>query len=769
MRKRSGRERGTQGILLGGTEWTASAHIITTIIGSGVLSLGWAVAQLGWVGGIVTIFIFSSTMLYTANLLADCYRSPDPVTGKRNHTYMEAVRANLGYAAFGNDAPGHMLTGFGFYEPLWYLRNQSSRRLNLAIEKWPNSIFVTAEYPIKIGSKTVLKPEFIKANRKNNICGYCNVIGHGNALLQRRDCVARSTRVLAIIRIFPNPDAHCSTQDQTMVIQVDNAPTSKLGVFATYDSCWCCFYSRREYRYKVPSKEKAMSKESVKVNVVPKKAKTVPEKSAKDKIVPRRPKQCLKSLLRSDFDVSDKQSIHLSKLESWMQELVNGGEAFKRFFVVHAMSSFLALTPNRTVSLKLLKGVKCEWMFAGFANSVFSPFKLSRRRGSCSLPLIQHWTNAKVKSRINLEVKTGGFGQGPLDTSTYHLSQSAISQTVVKQPLTLGSDQGDPVAVSQTQQLLSNPHYHKLLDGIIEECMKMKSAHEYFHFREEDGPERRNNEDVPGPNEDVPGPLIRPNNSLCSLDCGPVGQKVPFVTLFMWGNNWIFERLPQLHLEVLDYCLLKDESMHRNLSVIIIPREDMVSIAAPLKIRWCIVDCYALYLNEVACFESSGPRRFFFGVRQSNETGDNSNVVNDLHGIWEGWVSYKNPECDIMNSELDHYIRFVVDHAKELIYYFDNIIWCDEIVDYFRKLSFNLLDQLGDFLGKSDHPKSTQLPFYKFTIVDLEWRKTKIDNIDYGVLFMYHMLHFVGESFILNELKIECQKQLQHLLLSEQQ
>ena len=25
----------------------------------------------------------------------------------------------LGYAAFGNSAPGNMLTGFGFYEPFW--------------------------------------------------------------------------------------------------------------------------------------------------------------------------------------------------------------------------------------------------------------------------------------------------------------------------------------------------------------------------------------------------------------------------------------------------------------------------------------------------------------------------------------------------------------------------------------------------------------------------------------------------------------------------
>ncbi|XP_021847742.1 amino acid permease 6 [Spinacia oleracea] len=79
-----------------GTVWTASAHIITAIIGSGVLSLAWATAQLGWLGGISTLLIFSGIMLYTSNLLADCYRTPDPVTGKRNYTYMDEVQANLG-------------------------------------------------------------------------------------------------------------------------------------------------------------------------------------------------------------------------------------------------------------------------------------------------------------------------------------------------------------------------------------------------------------------------------------------------------------------------------------------------------------------------------------------------------------------------------------------------------------------------------------------------------------------------------------------------
>ncbi|KAI7731358.1 hypothetical protein M8C21_021655 [Ambrosia artemisiifolia] len=79
-----------------GTLWTASSHIITAVIGSGVLSLAWAVGQLGWVAGPTIMIIFALVILYTSNLLAECYRSGDPVTGPRCYTYMEAVKAHLG-------------------------------------------------------------------------------------------------------------------------------------------------------------------------------------------------------------------------------------------------------------------------------------------------------------------------------------------------------------------------------------------------------------------------------------------------------------------------------------------------------------------------------------------------------------------------------------------------------------------------------------------------------------------------------------------------
>ncbi|XP_042515338.1 amino acid permease 3-like [Macadamia integrifolia] len=79
-----------------GTVWTASAHIITAVIGSGVLSLAWAIAQLGWIAGPAVMFLFSFVIYYTSSLLSDCYRSGDPDSGKRNYTYMEAVQSNLG-------------------------------------------------------------------------------------------------------------------------------------------------------------------------------------------------------------------------------------------------------------------------------------------------------------------------------------------------------------------------------------------------------------------------------------------------------------------------------------------------------------------------------------------------------------------------------------------------------------------------------------------------------------------------------------------------
>lgn len=71
------------------------AHIITAVIGAGVLSLAWSTSQLGWIGGPVALLCFAIVTYVSSFLLSDCYRSPDPVTGTRNKCYMDAVKVNL--------------------------------------------------------------------------------------------------------------------------------------------------------------------------------------------------------------------------------------------------------------------------------------------------------------------------------------------------------------------------------------------------------------------------------------------------------------------------------------------------------------------------------------------------------------------------------------------------------------------------------------------------------------------------------------------------
>ncbi|MCO5584262.1 hypothetical protein L7F22_038186 [Adiantum nelumboides] len=112
-----------------GTFWTASAHIVTAVIGSGVLSLAWSMAKLGWIAGPICLLLFAVITYYTSLLLADCYRSlPSSVSSstgtmieKRNYTYMDAVRSNLGpvqtklcalvqYTNFAGTAIGYTIT-----------------------------------------------------------------------------------------------------------------------------------------------------------------------------------------------------------------------------------------------------------------------------------------------------------------------------------------------------------------------------------------------------------------------------------------------------------------------------------------------------------------------------------------------------------------------------------------------------------------------------------------------------------------------------------
>ncbi|PSC69282.1 Amino acid permease 2 isoform A [Micractinium conductrix] len=75
-----------------GTTLTATAHIITAVIGAGVLALPNAVAMLGWVAGPLCIVLFGVLTQICSVLLAQCYITG----GKINRTYSECVAACFG-------------------------------------------------------------------------------------------------------------------------------------------------------------------------------------------------------------------------------------------------------------------------------------------------------------------------------------------------------------------------------------------------------------------------------------------------------------------------------------------------------------------------------------------------------------------------------------------------------------------------------------------------------------------------------------------------
>ncbi|GJW67119.1 probable amino acid permease 7 isoform X2 [Tanacetum coccineum] len=80
-----------------GTLWTALAHIITGVIGSGVLSLAWSMAQLGWIAGPLSLLLFASFNLVSASILSDIhvYSNPNNGTTTMNRSYLQAVRTIL--------------------------------------------------------------------------------------------------------------------------------------------------------------------------------------------------------------------------------------------------------------------------------------------------------------------------------------------------------------------------------------------------------------------------------------------------------------------------------------------------------------------------------------------------------------------------------------------------------------------------------------------------------------------------------------------------
>lgn len=93
--------------MIEGTVWTALAHFIAGVIGSGVLSLAWSIAQLGWIAGPFCVIIIAFFALVSAFLIIDIQICTNPINGCTtvNRSYLQAVHTILGKIDFGDPVP----------------------------------------------------------------------------------------------------------------------------------------------------------------------------------------------------------------------------------------------------------------------------------------------------------------------------------------------------------------------------------------------------------------------------------------------------------------------------------------------------------------------------------------------------------------------------------------------------------------------------------------------------------------------------------------
>ncbi|KAL8535175.1 hypothetical protein ACS0TY_010982 [Phlomoides rotata] len=158
---------------------------------------------------------------------------------------------------------------------------------------------------------------------------------------------------------------------------------------------------------------------------------------------------------KREFNVDGNMS--LKNLQDVLLNLVDGGEDFKRLFVLFSLSSFLTSSANRLINCKTIKFVlevdkirdfdwssyvlKCLCKAIAKFNSLgmvkncsgcvfilpilyFHIMKWQRVAESSSLPSIQHWIESKLRKRFKEENLDGGFGNGVFINDLYLISNN---------------------------------------------------------------------------------------------------------------------------------------------------------------------------------------------------------------------------------------------------------------------------------------------------------------------------------------------------------
>ncbi|KAH9612816.1 hypothetical protein KSS87_013893, partial [Heliosperma pusillum] len=171
----------------------------------------------------------------------------------------------------------------------------------------------------------------------------------------------------------------------------------------------------------------------------------------------------LKDRWRKSYKLSKPgEPIPLGKLLTDLEKDKEGGDQFCRLFVLFSMSSFLAPTTNNTVDMKLLGavedvGVINEYDWCSYVlNGVRFDFRDEAPR--YDLPLIKHWDDERIASRLKGELVGGCLGRQTWSSVTY--PRTGVSYTHHSKVV----DKQLPTTSSGTPQLMSGPSSRSTTD-----------------------------------------------------------------------------------------------------------------------------------------------------------------------------------------------------------------------------------------------------------------------------------------------------------------
>lgn len=176
----------------------------------------------------------------------------------------------------------------------------------------------------------------------------------------------------------------------------------------------------------------------------------------------RKEYNCLEIVKRwsKEYDIDCNTS--MKALKAVLLTLVDGGDDFKRLFVLFSLSSFLCPSTNRLINFKTVKAVSnvveiskfdwCSYVLKCLCKAVikFNSAGLVKNCSGCVFilpilyfhrmkwqgiaepskpPLLQYWSEAKLRKRFKEEMMGGGFGNGVWVNDMYPIHKATVDRT----------------------------------------------------------------------------------------------------------------------------------------------------------------------------------------------------------------------------------------------------------------------------------------------------------------------------------------------------